>query len=100
VAIATAAHQPSLPAELVLTGSSVDYSHGKGRRLAPMSAGVIWVSPKWLLRRSNNNFLDLTRLLKRRYATEQASRTCLDHVAAHATLAIVVVLILSALRGR
>jgi pimeloyl-ACP methyl ester carboxylesterase len=57
VAMATAAKQPSLVAGLVLTGCSVDYSQGGDRRLARLSAGAIWVSPKWLLRRSNSNFL-------------------------------------------
>ncbi len=57
VAMAMVAKQPSLAAGLVLTGCSVDYSQGRDRRTARMSAGVIRVSPKWLLRRSNSNFL-------------------------------------------
>jgi pimeloyl-ACP methyl ester carboxylesterase len=57
VAMATATEQPSLAAGLVLTGCSVDYSQGGNRRLARMSAGAIWVTPKWLLRRSNSNLL-------------------------------------------
>jgi pimeloyl-ACP methyl ester carboxylesterase len=57
VAMATVAKRPSMAAGLVLTGCSVDYSQGSDRRLARMSAGIIRVSPKWLLRRSNSNFL-------------------------------------------
>lgn len=57
VAMAAVAKQPSLAAGLVLTGCTVDYSQGRGRRQARMSTGVIWASPKWLLRRSNSNLL-------------------------------------------
>jgi pimeloyl-ACP methyl ester carboxylesterase len=57
VAMATVAKRPSMAAGLVLTGCSVDYTQGKDRRLARMSAGIIRVSPKWVLRRSNSNFL-------------------------------------------
>lgn len=57
VAMAAATEQSSLAAGLVLTGCSVDYSHGGNRRLALMSAGTIRISPKWLLLRSNSNFL-------------------------------------------